>query len=319
MGIRGLNSMIKKLSPESITTNNISKYKGSKVAIDCSILLYKFKYASKAENSHLVGIANRVKFYLMNEILPVFIFDGVPPESKKITLEKRKAAKHKLYVRLDTLREQIPETPEEKKKIDDEINKILSQLIIVKKQDIDECKEFLEKSGLPYFTAPEDAEKYCAFLQKEKIVDYTITDDTDAMTFGCEKILRTGITREITEIDFSKILQDFGMNYETFVQYCVLSGCDYCETIPQIGPVTAFNVIKKHLTIQKYLETLDKKFDNFAYETAVDIFSKCDYPLPCESRNEVKIKKIDKKILLDFLNRYNFKENVIVKYLKILI
>ena len=79
-----------------------------------------------------------------------------------------------------------------------------------------------------------------------------ITDDTDAMTFGCEKILRTGITKEITEIDFSKILQDFGMNYETFVQYCVLSGCDYCETIPQIGPVTAFNVIKKHLTIQKY-------------------------------------------------------------------
>ena len=93
MGIRGLNSMIKKLSPESITTNNISKYKGSKVAIDCSILLYKFKYASKAENSHLVGIANRVKFYLMNEILPVFIFDGVPPESKKNYSRKKKSCK----------------------------------------------------------------------------------------------------------------------------------------------------------------------------------------------------------------------------------
>ena len=81
--------------------------------------------------------------------------------------------------------------------------------------------------------------------------------------------------------------------------------------------VYLFNVIKKHLTIEKYLEALDKKFDNFAYETAVDIFSKCEYPLPCESRNEVKIKTIDKKILLDFLNKYNFKENVIVKYLKI--
>ena len=45
MGIRGLNTMIKKLSPDAVTLNDISKYRNSIVAIDCSILLYKFKYA----------------------------------------------------------------------------------------------------------------------------------------------------------------------------------------------------------------------------------------------------------------------------------
>ena len=68
MGIRGLNALITKHSPDSITQNDIRKYYGKIVAIDCSILLYKFKYASNIENSHLVGIANRAKFYVMNGI-----------------------------------------------------------------------------------------------------------------------------------------------------------------------------------------------------------------------------------------------------------
>ena len=50
MGIRGLNTIIKKYAENAVNTYDISKYKNSKVAIDCSILLYKFKYASRVEN-----------------------------------------------------------------------------------------------------------------------------------------------------------------------------------------------------------------------------------------------------------------------------
>ena len=45
MGIRGLNNMIKKHAPEAILYKSIKSYSGTVVAIDCSILLYKFKYA----------------------------------------------------------------------------------------------------------------------------------------------------------------------------------------------------------------------------------------------------------------------------------
>ena len=123
MGIRGLNTMLKKVSPESTRDFNISEIKNSIVAIDCSILLYKFKYASKVPNSHLIGLANRIKFYLMNSILPVFVFDGVPPEAKKSTIEKRHAAKEKLYVRLEELRDKVPESDEENRQIQEEIEK----------------------------------------------------------------------------------------------------------------------------------------------------------------------------------------------------
>ncbi len=316
MGIRGLNTMIKKLSPDSTTMNSIEKYSGSKVAIDCSILLYKFRYASKIENAHLIGIVNRVKFYMMNGILPIFIFDGVPPEAKKITIEKRQAAKFKLYQKLDALKEMIPENDQDEKNINEEIEKLSSQLISIKKEHVDECKELLEKSGIPYFTAPEDAEKFCAFLQKNKLVDYTITDDTDAMTFGCEKILKTNINKEIIEINFQKLLDDFKMTNETFVDYCVLSGCDYTETLPQIGPVTAYNMMIKHGSIERYLDAnKEKNVSNFDYKTARQIFITFDYQLPEET---IRKKLFDKEILLDFLKKHNFRENVIKKFIKIL-
>jgi flap endonuclease-1 len=314
MGIRGLNNMLKKYSPESVTENDISKYKNCKVAIDCSILIYKFRYASNAENAHLIGIANRVKFYMMNDILPVFIFDGIPPDAKKITLVKRQNAKYKLYEKLEDLQSTIPKDDEDRRRIDKEIEKISSQLVAVKKEHMDECKELLEKSGVPYFNAPEDAEKYCAFLQKNNYVDYTITDDTDAMTFGCKKILKTNINNKIIEVNLDKILTDFEMSYESFVDFCILSGCDYTDTINKIGPITAFNIIKKNKSIENYLG--DRHVENFDYVTCRNIFTNFEYELPTEP---FSLKKIDKNSMIFFLNQKNFKENVIKKFIKILI
>lgn len=315
MGIRGLNSIIKKYSPESIKDISIKEVSNSIVAIDCSILLYKFKYASKVPNSHLIGLANRIKFYLMNNILPVFIFDGSPPEAKKTTIEKRHAQKEKLYVRLEQLREETPVDEEHSIKIKEEIDKITSQLIVVKKVHVDECKELLTKCGIPFFTAPDDAEKYCAFLQKNGLVDYTVTDDTDAITFGCEKILKTSINKSIILIDTKKILLDFEMTHKMFVDFCILSGCDYTETINQIGPVTSFNLIKKHTCIENILEKIDKNVENFNFIEARKIFTDFDYPIP----EKISKKPFDKNILLQFLEKHNFKENVICKIIKILI
>ena len=315
MGIRGLNTIIKKYSPDSIKDISIKDVSNSIVAIDCSILLYKFKYASKVPNSHLIGIANRVKFYLMNGILPVFIFDGSPPEAKRNTIAKRHAAKEKLYIRIDELKKEIPGTESRAKEIQEEIEKISSQLIIIKKCHIEECKEMLNLCGIPFCTAPEDAEKYCAFLQKNGLVDYTVTDDTDAITFGCNKILKTSINKNIVYIDSQKILKDLEMTREMFIDFCILSGCDYTDTISQIGPVTAFNLIKEHNNIDKILEIIKKPCDNFDYKIARSIFTTFDYEIP----EKFTKKQINKTQLLNFLNLHDFKENVISKKIKILI
>ena len=317
MGIRGLNNLIKKYSPDAENVKDIKEYSGCIFGIDCSILLYKFKYASKAENSHLVGIVNRIKYYMSNGILPVFVFDGDPPEAKRNTIQKRQDNKEKLYVRIEELRnlEIDAKTDAEKKTLADEITRISSQIIRIKKSHILECKELLEKSGVPYCTAPEDAEKYCAFLQKNGFIDYTVTDDTDAMTFGCEKIIKTSINK-IIEIDTNKVLQNFEMTMEMFVDFCILSGCDYSDTIASVGPVTSFNIIKQHKSINNYIEKLSVKPDKLKieFEIAKKIFTEFDYVIP----EKFKINSYNKKDLLKFLEDNNFKENIIIKFLKIL-
>tara|TARA_B100000768_G_C11062848_1_gene283230 strand:- start:4 stop:666 length:663 start_codon:yes stop_codon:yes gene_type:complete len=220
-----------------------------------------------------------------------------------------------MYVRIEQLREKVPETDDEKKLIKDEIEKLTSQLIVIKKKDVEECKEFLKISGIPYCNAPEDAEKYCAFLQKNGLVDYTVTDDTDATTFGCKKILKTGISRYITEIDADMILSKFEMTMDSFVDFCILSGCDYTEPIPQIGPVTSFNLIRKHKCIEEVLKTINKKSDNFDYAISRKIFTEFEYDVP-----EVFTKMpCDKEKLISFLNDKEVKENIISKFIKIVI
>lgn len=46
------------------------------------------------------------------------------------------------------------------------------------------------------------------------------------------------------------MLKELDLNYDEFVDLCILCGCDYTDTIEGIGPITAFKMIKEHKTIE---------------------------------------------------------------------
>jgi flap endonuclease-1 len=104
------------------------------------------------------------------------------------------------------------------------------------------------------------------------------------------------------------------MSPEMFIDFCILSGCDYSDTISSIGPVTAFNIIKQHKSIDNYIGNLSVKPDKFEFEIARRIFSEFDYTVP----EKFIINTFNKKDLLKFLEDNNFKETIIIKFLKIL-
>ena len=88
MGIRGLNTLIKKVCPECIENKHISDYSGKTFIIDASILMYKFRHLSTMNESlqnisHIIGFINRIKYYKTYNITPIFVFDGKPPIEKK--------------------------------------------------------------------------------------------------------------------------------------------------------------------------------------------------------------------------------------------
>ena len=96
MGVKKLFKLLKKNAPNSIKEKFIEDYYGKKVAVDVYQVLYQFMIAIKSkdsnkkyfinnngqDNSHLHIIFYKTISYLKNGILPVYVFDGKPPDIK---------------------------------------------------------------------------------------------------------------------------------------------------------------------------------------------------------------------------------------------
>jgi flap endonuclease-1 len=312
MGVRGLNTFIKKVCPECITTNKIEKYNGKTFGIDASILLYKYRHISNidggCENSHVIGFLNRIKYYKNNNIIPVFIFDGIPPEQKKITLKKRQSIKRKIYEKIDILKNTNIESESEQIQIDTEINFLTRQIINVTKTHINDVKNLLDILGVNYYNAPDEAEKYCVYLQKHNIIDYIVTDDTDVFTFGGVNILKSSIKNDLIETDINLFLKKIGYSFTKFIDFCILSGCDYLPYIPSLAINTVYSLFKKHETIEDIIK-LNKYSFSEQYNSTTElndvrlIFSQFNYELPKQLEN----KEVNKENLTEFLEKLNIK------------
>lgn len=316
MGIRSLNTVVKKYAPDSIVEHDIKSLSGKKVAIDCSILIYKYVHMSKIENSHIIGFANRVNYYTKNSILPIFVFDGTPPDAKKDVLQKRQNNRKKIQDKIDDLKDKLADSSTDVLETQAEIDKLSNQVVYVNKYHIAECKRFLECIGIPYVQADGEAEKTCVYLKKINAVDYVVSDDTDTLTFGCENVLKTSIKGKIQEIVLSRLLRDFEMSYTEFVDFCILSGCDYCPFVPSVGPLTSFALIKKYKTIENVIQLNKYNFPNeFHFEAARVLFTRYD---DMTINPDDLIKKCTNIVQLrEFLKSIKFSDNLIEKYISI--
>lgn len=313
MGIRGLNTFIKKVCPECITTNNINKYNGKIFGIDASILLYKYRHISNIDetcvNSHIIGFLNRIKYYINNKITPVFVFDGIPPEQKKITLKKRQSIKRKIYEKIEILQDLCPESDSEKKEIQKEIYNLSKQVINVTKSHVNEIKELLDVLGINYYDAPDEAEKYCVFLQKNNIIDFIVTDDTDVFTFGGVNILKSTIKNDLIETDIEKFLEKIGYTRVKFIDFCILSGCDYLSYVPNLAINTVYTLFKKLNTIEDIINlnkyTFPDEYNNEIEKIRL-IFSVFEYEKP----KPLKFKIINKEEIKSYLEKMNIKNSL---------
>lgn len=75
-----------------------------------------------------------------------------------------------------------------------------------------------------------------------------------------------------------RVLEQLNITMVQFIDFCILSGCDYCDTIKGVGPSTAMRLIVQHGSIEKVLENLEpeKMPANFRYQTARDFFVECE-------------------------------------------
>lgn len=295
MGIKKMLKFLNTNYPNVIKKIDDEKLGGRMIAIDISILLYQVVIAIRNSgadmftnqgeiSSHILGLFNKTINLLKMNIIPIYVFDGKPPSFKLQTINDRKDAKKQASEKLNE--EDINE--------EDKI-KYFKRTVNINKYQIQECIELLEIMGIPYVIAPEEADSQCAELVKCGIADGVLTEDMDIMTFGANKIYRnlTSYKKETLEISMDDVLKELNLNYEQFVELCLLFGCDYCDKLNDMKPEMIYEFYSKNKNIIETLNDIKKngyKIDDFNdYQLYKDYFMNA----PVKNIKKVDIKKCD--------------------------
>jgi DNA excision repair protein ERCC-5 len=101
--------------------------------------------------------------------------------------------------------------------------------------------------GIPYITAPMEAEAQCATLVSLGLVEGIITDDSDVFLFGGLRVYKNMFNQSKTvECFFSRDLErELGLDRNTLIRLAYLLGSDYVEGLPGVGVVTAMEILEE--------------------------------------------------------------------------
>lgn len=99
--------------------------------------------------------------------------------------------------------------------------------------------------------APYEADGQLAYLCKIGIADCVITEDSDLVLFGCQQILfkmdlfGNGNLVDATKLHLAMGCREDKFTMEKFRFMCILSGCDYVDSLPGIGLAKACKFMLK--------------------------------------------------------------------------
>ncbi|XP_030540659.1 flap endonuclease 1-like [Rhodamnia argentea] len=315
MGIKGLTKLLADNAPKAMKEQKLESYFGQRIAVDASMSIYQFlvvvgrKGTQMLTNeagdvtSHLQGMFYRTIRLLEAGIKPVYVFDGKPPDLKKQELAKR------FSKRADALEDLAVAIASQNR---EDIEKFSKRTVKVTQQHNEDCKKLLRLMGVPVVEAPSEAEAQCAALCKAGKVYAVASEDMDSLTFGAPRLLRHLMdpsSRKVPVMEFEifKILEEMNLDMNQFIDLCILSGCDYCESIRGIGGLTALKLIRQHGSMENILGNINKQRyhipDNWPYKEVRLLFK--EPIVSTEELPEIKWTAPNEEGLISFLVNEN--------------
>lgn len=212
------------------------------ICIDAYLYLHKYLYST---TNYINAFKEQIDRFKMKSIIPVYVFDGLPPTEKKNVIlnrlgkkQKKREAITELEIKLNNMI--LKGDVNGMNIIKDKINKLKKQTLVVTKDHITKLKDMFNRNNTIYITAKGEADSLCAKLSKLDLVYACLTDDMDMLAHGCKRIIRM-IKSEIYEYELDNILDvlygkelEKNIKMEKFIRLCALLGCDYSRTLPRI-------------------------------------------------------------------------------------
>lgn len=226
MGIRNLMRWIQWIRP--VEPTDWSALRGTRVGIDILSILYK----AKAIREPVLGVVNSLVDQLRAlEIEPVCVFDGKTPREKEGTRSARRRTK-----------ERLPDAEQAQQRVSTE--------------DRNRVKQLLYAKGVLAMNAEQEADTVLAFLARRGDLAAVITSDMDFLPrgVGCLILPSQKPVADWKCASLPRILEAAALSYESFVEMCVLLGCDYAPTIPTISYQSAYWLLRRGRTMLEVLE-----------------------------------------------------------------
>jgi exonuclease-1 len=180
---------------------------------------------------------HRVRMLQHFGVIPFIIFDGDYLPSKAMTEadrakrreESRKAGQELLNAGKTSqayleFQKAVDVTPEMARQLIDELKKV----------------------GVQYIVAPYEADAQMVYLERKGVVDGILSEDSDLLVFGAKCLLtkldQYGNCIEVNKADFNacKDISLTGWSDVEFRWMAILSGCDYLNSITNMGLKTAY-------------------------------------------------------------------------------
>lgn len=251
MGIAGLHSLLRPI----ITRRPIAAYRGARVGIDGHAWLHQLLTAVAVDLYHGRGAQRLTGAFLAkaetlcaHKIVPVFVFDGDALAPKAATNQARAAlrAKHAREAAFYLARGDTARAQDYMKRCAAITPRILADVLAA-----------LRTRQLEYIISPYEADAQLTFLQRTGYIHYVLSEDSDLVPYGCQRVLYKYASGTVDEYDAAHLPRARGPFFAAnILDICILSGCDYVPSVRGVGLSVAHKKLELHGSIRAVVEDL---------------------------------------------------------------
>jgi 5'-3' exonuclease len=278
---------------------HLSELKGLTVGVDAYCWLHRGAFACSTElcqgvetDKHVRFCMRRLDLLLSNGIVPWVVFDGAALPMKDGVCLKRSQQRAENLEKAEAAL-----LADEHVAARQHFAKAVSITHVVAREFI----KALATKGVKYLVAPYEADAQLAYLSQQGLVDAVLTEDSDSLPYCCKRVLfkldNDGTAQEIRfrELTANHSPSLEGWTHSMFLDWCLLSGCDYLPSVHGLGIVTAHKLVARHRAHRPILahlrssrtyslpEGYEERYEQarlcFRHQTVYDPRSGCTVPL----------------------------------------